>query len=138
MAIKLLLSSSLLAELDIKNLTNELATVAHKWFNIGIQLEIDYHVLKGFEQQHKDNPSRCLSEMLHCWLNGNGKSCVKWETIIEVLRSPSINETGLAEKIFEDNHSTPTQGIVIDLPCYGCLLGPLGAAQRAGNNSSIL
>ena len=111
MAIKLLLSSSLLAELDIKNLTNELATVAHKWFNIGIQLRIDYHVLKGFEQQHKDDPSRCLSEMLHCWLNGNEKSCVKWETIIEVLRSPSINEIGLAEKIFEDNLSTPTQGI---------------------------
>ena len=101
---------------------NELITVAHKWFNIGIQLGIDYYTLKGFEQQHKDDLSRCLSEMLHCWLKGNGKSCVKWETIVEALRSPSINETGLAEKIFEDNQlqsaasgssnakSTPIQG----------------------------
>lgn len=103
---------------------NELVTVANKWFNTGIQLGSDYHVLKDFEQQYKDNPSGCLSEMLHYWLNGNGKSCAKWETIIEVLRSPSRNETGLAEKIFKENQLPPaesedhsqnthTQGILI-------------------------
>ena len=86
---------------------NELVTIAHKWFDIGIQLGISYHVLKGFEQQHKDNPYRCLSEMLHCWLNGNGNCCVKWETIVEAIRSPSINETGLAERIFENNLLQP-------------------------------
>ena len=86
---------------------NELATIAHKWFDIGIQLGIGYHILKGFEQQYKDSPSRCLSEMLHCWLNGNGKCCVKWEAIIEALRSASVNETGLAEKIFENNQLQP-------------------------------
>ena len=109
---------------------NELITVAHKWFNIGIQLGIEYHVLKSFEQRHKDDPSRCLSETLYCWLKGNaGKSCVKWETIVEALKSPSVHETGLAEKIFEDNQlqpqaaalsedhpqsiPTPVQGIIV-------------------------
>ena len=56
---------------------NELATVAHKWLNIGIQLGIGYHVLKGFEQQHKNDPSRCLSEMLHycIWLLEANGAC---------------------------------------------------------------
>ena len=68
-------------------------------------------MLKGFKQQHKDDPSGCLLEMLHYWLNGNEKSCAKWETIIdsEVLRSPSINETGFTEKIFEDSQLQPAE-----------------------------
>ena len=97
----------IVSELDVRALMNELIAIAHKWFNIGIQLRIDYHILKGFEQQYKDNPSRCLLEMLHYWLNGNGKSCVKWETIIEALRSPLVSESGIADKLVESNQLQP-------------------------------
>ena len=85
---------------------NELITIAHKWITIGIQLGIDYHVLKGFGQQYNNDPIRCLTELLQYWLDGNaanGKSHVNWETIIKALKSPSVNESGLAEKICE-NH----------------------------------
>ena len=90
----------------MRNLKNALATVTPKWFDIGIQLRIEHHILKEFEQQYTNNPSRCLSEMLQYWLKGNavdGKSHVNWETIIEALKSRSIGETGLAEEIISDN-----------------------------------
>ena len=87
-------------------LINELVTVAHKWITIGIQLGIDYHVLKGFGQQYNNDPIRCLAEMLQYWLDGNaadGKSHVNWETVVKALKSPLVNELGLAEKVCE-NH----------------------------------
>ena len=85
---------------------NALVIVVHKWIDIGIQLGIDYHVLKGLGQQYSNDSRRCLTEMLQYWLDGNaanGKSHVNWETIIEALKSPSVNESGIAEKICEDN-----------------------------------
>lgn len=83
---------------------NELNLVVHKWLEIGIQLGIKFHVLKTFELQHNKDPRRCLSEMLQYWLDGKAceKSHVSWETIIEVLDSPSINEATFARRLREN------------------------------------
>ena len=85
-------------------MTNELNIVVHKWLEIGIQLGIKLHVLKGFELQHNKDPKRCLSEMLQYWLDGKAyeKSHVNWETIIEALESPAINEAAIAGQLREN------------------------------------
>ena len=70
------------------NLIDDLVTVVDKWYLIGVKLEVKPSVLK---------------ELLQYWLDGNTPACVKWETIIEVLRSPVIDRAGLAERIYKDN-----------------------------------
>jgi hypothetical protein len=87
-------------------LVDDLVAVVDKWYLIGIKLEIKPSVLKVFEKQYNNDPRRCLTEMLQYWLDGNTDSpaCVlKWETIIAVLRSPLIDEAGLAERIYKGN-----------------------------------
>ena len=93
----------LVAELNMTNLIDDLVTVVDKWYLIGVKLEIKPSVLKVFEQQYNNNSRRCLAEMLQYWLDGNAPTCVKWETIIAVLRSPLLDEAGFAEKIYKDN-----------------------------------
>jgi hypothetical protein len=90
--------------LTIKNLINELNTVVLKWLEIGIQLGIEFRILKSFELQHNKDPRRCLSEMLQYWLDGKAceRSRVNWETIIEALESPSINEEAVARQLREN------------------------------------
>ena len=86
------------------NLLDDLVTVVDKWDLIGVKLEIKLSFLKELEQQYKNNPRRCLIEMLQYWLDGNVPSAImEWETIIAVLRSPTIDEAGLAERIYKDN-----------------------------------
>lgn len=88
------------------NLLDDLVTVVDKWYLIGVKLEIKPSFLKGLEQQYKNDPRRCLVEILQYWLDGNVPSAiVEWETLIAVLRSPIIDETGLAERIYKDNIS---------------------------------
>lgn len=92
------------AGLTIKNLINELSIIVHKWLEIGIQLEIELSTLKSFELQHNKDPRRCLSEMLQYWLDGKAceRSRVNWETIIEALESPSVDEGAFASRLREN------------------------------------
>ena len=85
------------------NLIDDLVTVVDKWYLIGVKLEVEPSVLKEYEQEYNNNPRRCLAEMLQYWLDGNTPACVKWETMIEVLRSPVIDRAGLAERMYKDN-----------------------------------
>ena len=41
--------------------------VADNWKTIGIYLEIPSEVLAGISEKCKDNPHRCLIEMLETW-----------------------------------------------------------------------
>ena len=97
---------------------NELNIVVNKWLEIGIQLGIELSILKGFELQHNKEPRRCLSEMLQYWLDGKAyeKSHVNWETIIEALESPAINEAAIAGQLRKNIQlqyagSTSTSGV---------------------------
>ena len=83
----------------MKNLTNDLSTVAMKWFDIGIQLKIEHSTLKNIESDHRSQ-TRCLSEMLRCWFNNDVD--LKWDMILDALESPSVNEKKLAGKIRQE------------------------------------
>ena len=101
--IVVIINNIIFAALNIKNLINELNIIVHKWFEFGIQLGIEFHILKSFEMEHSKDPKRCLSEVLQYWLDGKAceKSQVNWETVIEALESPSINEGAIASRLRE-------------------------------------
>ena len=71
-----------------------------KWFQIGIQLGLSESKLCQIESNYHD-VERCFLEVISFWLNGNTQVAVSWNSLIDVLESPFVNEKGLADKLRE-------------------------------------
>ncbi len=77
---------------------NELSSIAYKkWRKIGFQIGILKHKLDEF-----DDKDDSLLEVLDYWKKGNivdgPKFC--WESVVDVLKKSSVDENGLAGKIY--------------------------------------
>ena len=47
-----------------------------QWFELGLQLGLDYFRLKEIEKDRRES-IECMREMLASWLNGQGGECTK-------------------------------------------------------------
>ena len=90
----------LISVLDVRNVTNELSSVKAKWHTIGVQLGIILAKLNEFKHDHQ-TADRCFAEVIDFWLNGNTQVPRSWESLVEVLESPSVDEKGLARRLRE-------------------------------------
>ena len=109
---------SLLVDLDLKTVCDELGTLKYKKFEIGVQLGIAYHKLKEFEKELDP-----LAAAIDYWLKGNAKEGLpcSWQSIVAALRSPAVDEAGLAGKIEEkycSNCPTKREQRLIDIQSY--------------------
>ena len=52
--------------LELRYLVNALVRVP-EWFELGLQLGIEEHVLKTIDQDHRGRTVRCKSDMLSEW-----------------------------------------------------------------------
>ena len=86
--------------MDLRSITNELGSVIDKWYEIGVQLGINEAKLRQIEADSR-TVSRCFSEVISFWLNGNTQVAVSWNSLIDILESPFVNEKGLANKLRE-------------------------------------
>ena len=71
----------------------------YKWRDIGLKLKVPYHKRKEFEDTK--NP---FEEVIYYWLRGNVQDIdipVTWRSIVTVLESSIVDETGLAKTIME-------------------------------------
>jgi len=71
--------------------------VASIWDDLGIQLDIDLSKLDQIQADHQDNLKRC-TEMFKHWCQKYPIEAT-WESLIEALKSPSIELNDLAESI---------------------------------------
>ena len=71
---------------------NELATVSHEARKIGIELGIPKHKIKQFEMD-RDN---AFSDIMDYWLKENTEVPTTWESLVNALESPNVEEVGLA------------------------------------------
>ena len=90
----------LILELDLRNVTNELVSVMAKWYLIGVQLGINDVKLEEIENNYQ-RADRRFFEVINFWLWGNTPVAVSWESLVEVLESPFVNEKGLARRLRE-------------------------------------
>ena len=81
---------------DLKDVHEELIDVSSKWYNIGLQLNLQPGVLDHIKE-HKDANS-CLREMLKHWLKGVHPSPT-WKLLIKALKSRSVSEADLAKRL---------------------------------------
>ena len=83
------------AEPELRDLMNELAArIPHKWREVGIQL-IKEEKLNCFTSPE---PLHNFSSVFTTW-KSETSSPYKWSTLIDVLKSPSVDETRLAEEL---------------------------------------
>lgn len=70
---------------QLKDLMNALYhKVADKWKTIGVHLEIPSEVLAGIAEKCRDDPHRCLIEMLETWTKRIHPPS-SWTAIIEAV-----------------------------------------------------
>ena len=84
---------------DLRTILTELFEAKIKWFDIGVQLELDVSVLEGINLKANSDPNDCFRNMLITWLRSSSKVEKTWRTLVEVLKSNTVGYEFLAEKI---------------------------------------
>ena len=82
---------------DLSALHCELRQVSHKWYSLGVQLQISNGTLKRIELENRQM-SNCLLEMLTVWLQCTNP-LPTWDILTEALESPSVGERLLAQQL---------------------------------------
>ena len=93
------------ANLTLRTLCEELSTLRYKRYQIGVQLGISHNKLMEFEKE--DDP---LAVSIDYWLAGNAEEGVSrcWQSVVSMLRSSQVDESGIAKKIEEKYCSVNT------------------------------
>ena len=96
----------LLVDLDLRVICNELGSVKHLYFPIGIQLGVPHSKLTQFGK--KEDP---LSAVVDYWLSGSTKISlpISWRSVVDALESEHVGERGLANTIREKYYQEEDQ-----------------------------
>ena len=88
----------LLIGLNLRVICNELGSVQHLYFKIGIQLGVPRFQLLQFGE--RDDP---LSAVVDDWLSGNSETSLRisWRSVADALESDYVGQRGLANIIRE-------------------------------------
>ena len=71
-----------------------------QWYNLGLDLDITPDSLDAIEQANGQNPDRCFRAMLTKWLREHEQPT--WSALAGALRSPSVGQSRLSEKILQN------------------------------------
>ena len=63
-----------------------LTPLANKFFELGIQLELEYEQLEAVENDHKGNQSRCLHKTIRLWQQKTTTGVCSWSTLAEAVK----------------------------------------------------
>jgi len=81
----------------LKDLLEELVKISHKWYDLGVRLELEEGTLKIINSNHPENARHRLSEMLSTWLKAEPRAT--WCTLCAALRSETVDEEELASNL---------------------------------------
>ena len=107
---------------DLRCIMSSIYSIHHKWYNIGLELNISFPVLDGMKANNRTT-DECLTEMLKHWLNCDPS----WSDLVQALSSEPVGEKTLAKQIHtkycttqreaETEHTCTGQaGIFDDIP----------------------
>ena len=82
--------------IDLKNVYEDLIDFAHKWYDLGLQLELTEGTLETIKSDNPENSQHCLRKMLSTWLKIDPMPT--WQTLCAALRSRTVG----AEKLASD------------------------------------
>ena len=105
--------------LTLKAAINALHSVCHKWYNIGVQLEVPTFQLKNIEKKTNDSMDQ-LRDTLDCWMNNDLSP--SWRHLVDALKAPSVSEKRLAKEV-EDKYCDSGEGTCDDSEVIQCRQG---------------
>ena len=76
-----------------------LATINHKWYEVGLAFRISDDVLEGLHLERDNNMTK-LSKVIKKWIDTKS-SPVTWETVISAIEGPIVNNKNKADEIRE-------------------------------------
>ena len=89
---------------QLRDAEEQLVAVSHKWYDIGLHLNVKPSVLNRIRSQYS-NPTECLREMLSEGLSGINPYPT-WEALAQALESLTVGECRLAMNLREKYHVT--------------------------------
>ena len=105
---------------DLKVVRSKLWEARTNWFNIGVELGVEYTALQEIQQKtSQGDPSECFTKLLAGWLKSSNPPAT-WNSILKALRSPPVNLTQLAdstEENFLDGESQSDIGVAMESKC---------------------
>ena len=81
-------------------LLNLLADINDKWYEVGVSLKVSQSVLNGLKECEKSNTYK-LDQVIESWLTTTESHLVTWETVIDAIKSPIVNNIKKATEIHE-------------------------------------
>ena len=84
---------------DHHDLLNLLAKIKHKWYELGLSLQVEESVLESCLQDGT-NDMKKLNKALTSWRD-TMSSPVTWKNIIESVEGPIVGQVATAKKIRE-------------------------------------
>ena len=84
--------------LDLKSVRRALWDARCKWYDIGVELDLDTATLDTIDANFHGKVEDCFREVLSKWLNVASPD-PSWEPLVEALRSPAVEHPEIAAKI---------------------------------------
>ena len=95
--LEITLFSDPLSPNDLRCVRAAIYSIHHKWYNIGLELNIHFTALDAIETNHRLT-DKCLTEMLKQWLTRDSPP-PSWSCLVEALSSEPVEEKRLARDI---------------------------------------
>ena len=90
---------------DLKKVRNCIWDAQVKWFDLGVELELNATSLEAIRKKCSNNPAECFSQMLIDWLAGQGSEPT-WKNLSSALNARPVQLPALAKDI-EANYIRP-------------------------------
>ena len=74
---------------DLKNIKECAYPARSKWYNIGINLDIDVGTLEAIEKDNMGKSDACFRELLTKWLRRDDP-VPSWKTLTDALQSQTV------------------------------------------------
>jgi len=91
--------------LTLRAAVTALLPVSHKWFNIGLELDVTESQLKIIETDRLGSEQQ-MRTMLDYWLNNATDPLPSWKVLVDALKAPTVCEKKLARKL-EERYCNP-------------------------------
>ena len=79
-------------------LNYQLADISDMWYEIGLSLKVSCSILNGLTNSEKSNAYK-LAQVVHSWLTTTESHLVTWETVIDAIKGPIVNNIKKANEI---------------------------------------
>ena len=121
-----------LREQDLYWIYESVFSVASKWYNLGLALELDPNELDRIKTKQQDSPTECLREMLRHWLSKCFQSPTR-EKLIAALCKRTVGYEELANDLEEKYRSGKIQPTteVLELVARGSRLQQTSSSQQS-------